>query len=136
MSDAISTRLRSIERQPGVAPGRSSASAAGCFVFAVASADDKSADLRTQTALTFEKVDRLLRAAGTDGQHILSATVYLANIEDKSEFDTYWRDWVGDDPQGWPQRACIGAVLSKGTRVEISLIALRPLDTAYPSPTP
>lgn len=116
---------RKIQRIPGMAPGRSSASAIRSLVFAVASADEKGGDIRDQTGLTFKKVDRLLAAAGSEKSCILSATVYLADLQEKKTFDECWREWVGDHPADWPQRACIGAILSPGTRVEISIIAFR-----------
>lgn len=32
-------------------------------------------------------------------------------------------EWIGDDPQHWPQRACVEAPLNKYTMVEFVVIA-------------
>lgn len=118
-----------IVRAPGVAPGRSSGSACGPFVWIVASAQDKTSSLAAQTAATFAKVDRVLGELGSGRTFIVSATVYLSNLALKAEFDGLWRDWIGDDPQGWPQRACVGAILSPGTLIEITVVAMRESNT-------
>ena len=43
--------------------------------------EDLSAGIEQQTRETLENIERLLRQAGTDKQHILSVTVYLKDIE-------------------------------------------------------
>ncbi|MDQ0471029.1 Rid family hydrolase [Labrys wisconsinensis] len=113
-------------RSPGVAPGRSSGSAFGGLACAVATSDDKSLNLDGQARRCFAKIDRVLNDLGTDKRFLLSVTVYLSNIGDKDVFEAAWRDWVGDDSRFWPQRACIGAALSPGTLVELSVTAGRP----------
>ena len=106
-----------IDRSKGVAAGRSSGSGFGNLVWAVATSDDKSLDLKGQVAAAFAKTDR---------RNLLSVTVFLANLDDKKAFDIEWLSWVGDNPGHWPQRMCIGATLSAGTLVEISVVAARP----------
>jgi enamine deaminase RidA (YjgF/YER057c/UK114 family) len=114
-----------IDRSPGVAPGRSSGSATEALVWAVATSEDKSLDLRGQARRSFAKLDRVLSDLGTDKRYLLSATVFLADLEDKQVFDDAWREWIGLDPAHWPQRACVGVSLSAGTLVEISVVAAR-----------
>lgn len=115
-----------IERSPGVAPGRSSASAYGGLVWTVATSLDKDLDLKGQVAVSFDKIERVLARFGTDKRFLLSVSVYLSDLSNKAEFDIAWREWVGDNPDHWPQRACLGAVLSAGTLVEIAVVAARP----------
>ena len=43
--------------------------------------EDMSAGVEQQTRETLDNVERLLRQAGTDKQHILSVTIYLKDIE-------------------------------------------------------
>ena len=86
----------------------------------------KSLDLKGQVAAAFAKIDRVLGELGTDRRNLLSVTVFLANLDDKKAFDIEWLSWVGDNPGHWPQRMCIGATLSAGTLVEISVVAARP----------
>ncbi|MCA6107918.1 Rid family hydrolase [Bradyrhizobium cenepequi] len=114
-----------IERTPGVAPGRSSGSAFGNLVWAVATSDDKSLDLRGQASASFAKLERVLEHFKTDKRYLLSAHVQLSNLDDKKDFDLEWKNWVGNSPDHWPQRACVGATLSPGTLVEISVVAAK-----------
>jgi enamine deaminase RidA (YjgF/YER057c/UK114 family) len=125
-AESMQKRRWNISRSPGVAAGRSSGSAFGPLAWIVASAEDKTSDLVMQTRATFMKIDRILQEFGTARPHLLSVTVYLADLGQKSAFDALWREWVGGDPSGWPQRACIGATLSPGTLVEIAVTAGRP----------
>ena len=37
--------------------------------------------------------------------------------------DREWRSWLGDNPDHWPQRACIAVGLPPGTLVEIAVVA-------------
>ncbi|MCG8273949.1 Rid family hydrolase [Aquamicrobium sp. NLF2-7] len=115
-----------IERAAGVAPGRSSASCYGGLVWTVATALDKTLDLKGQIAASFEKIERMLAQFGTDKRYLLSVNVFLSDLDSKADFDVAWRQWVGDNPDHWPQRACMGAVLSPGTLVEIAVVAAKP----------
>jgi enamine deaminase RidA (YjgF/YER057c/UK114 family) len=115
-----------IERSKGVADGRSSGSASGSLAWAVATSDDKTLDLDRQIARCFEKIDRVLADLKTDRRYLLSVGVYLADLDDKAAFDKAWLKWVGVDPRYWPQRSCVGATLSRGTLVEITVMAARP----------
>ncbi len=53
-----------------------------------------------------EKIDALLAAAGSDKQHILSAQIWLKNIErDFAAFNEVWVQWM---PEGYsPARAAV-----------------------------
>lgn len=115
-----------IERAPGVAPGRSSASSYGGLVWTVATALDKTLDLKGQIGASFEKIERILAQFGTDKRYLLSVNVFLSDLDGKADFDVAWRNWVGDNPDHWPQRACMGTVLSPGTLVEIAVVAAKP----------
>ncbi|NRP70913.1 hypothetical protein ILFOPFJJ_01795 [Ensifer psoraleae] len=115
-----------VMRAPGVAPGRSSGSAFGNLVWAVATSDDKTLSLKGQIEASFRKIERVLAHFETDKRCLISVNVLLADVEQKKEFDVNWREWVGDDPDHWPQRCCVQAILSAGTLVEISVVAARP----------
>ena len=115
-----------IKRVPGVAEGRSSGSGFGALAFAVATSEDKSPSLAEQARRSFAKLDRVLAELGTDKRHLLSATVYLADLNQKPIFDAEWRRWIDADPQRWPQRACVGAALAGDALVEIVVVAARP----------
>lgn len=56
-------------------------------------------------------VDRLLAEAGSDKRHILSATVYLADIEHYADMNRAWDGWV--EPGSTPPRATVEARLAR-----------------------
>ena len=62
---------------------------------------------------------------GTDKTRILSATVILGDIENKPMADKVWADWMGDNPDHWPERSCHGVDLHAGNAIEIRVVAVR-----------
>ena len=85
-------------------------------------AKSSEADVQEQTRTTLDKIETLLDQAGSDPQHILSATVYLRDIKDFAAMNEVWDAWV---PQGHaPARACVEARLARpDLLVEISIVA-------------
>jgi len=69
-----------------------------------------------------EKVDVLLEQSESDREHLLSATIYIKSMDDFSEMNEVWDNWV---PEGHaPVRACIQANMAREELlVEISVIA-------------
>ena len=110
-----------IQRLPASAPGRSRAVIHDGRVFTVATAHDKSASLRTQTASALAVLDANLAEAGTGKSKLLSATVYITDMARKPEMNEAWMAWV--DQANPPQRACIGAALEGGDLIEIVAVA-------------
>jgi len=97
----------------------------GDLAWVVAVDNEKTPGIEQQTTRVFAKLEQFLAEAGSDKTRILSATIHLANLGDKAAFDKAWNIWVGDDPQNWPQRSCMGAELVAGLLVEIKLVAAR-----------
>ncbi len=88
-------------------------------------ATDLSADVTGQTRQILASIDRLLAAAGTDKKHLLSATVYLADMSTFGEMNAVWDAWVA--PGHTPARATVGAPLATPAyRVEIVVTAALP----------
>ncbi len=87
-------------------------------------ADDRDADVETQTQQVLDKIERLLDEAGSSKSQILSAQVWLASIGHFARMNEVWDAWV---PEGdAPARACIEARLaSPDLLVEIGVIAAR-----------
>ncbi len=80
-----------IERNGGEYPrGRSQSSAYRDLVWTVATASDESLDLIGQTSQTLESIDVNLAELGSDKTKIVSAQVYISNINDKSAMDEVW----------------------------------------------
>jgi enamine deaminase RidA (YjgF/YER057c/UK114 family) len=85
-------------------------------------AADASADIREQTSTMLEKVDTLLAQAGSDREHLLSATLYIRDMKDFAAMNEVWDAWV---PQGHaPARACVEARMARPELlVEVSVVA-------------
>jgi enamine deaminase RidA (YjgF/YER057c/UK114 family) len=113
----------SIERLTGSAIGRNRVVGYENLVFTVATASAPTANLAEQTQLTLAQLDLNLADAGSDKSCILSATVYITDITQKTEMDSVWNPWIG--PDNWPQRACLGVALAEGDLVEITLVAAK-----------
>ncbi len=115
-----------IDRFAGGYPhGRSKASAYKDLVWTVATASDESLDLADQTSQTLTSIDQSLAELGSDKSQIVSAQVFIANINDKPVMDEVWNKWIGDNPADWPQRACLGVDLGGHWLIEITVIAVR-----------
>jgi len=86
-------------------------------------ADDKTLTMKGQTQQVLAKIDAVLEAAGTNKSKILSATVYLADMDGKDEMNEAWIAWM--DRENPPARAAVGVALTPGTLVEIMVCAAR-----------
>lgn len=75
-----------------------------------------------QTRNVLERIDGLLAEAGSSREHILSATIWLADISTFDEMNAVWDAWV---PAGSaPARATVEAKLAAPKYgVEIGIIA-------------
>ena len=84
--------------------------------------------IQTQQILT--EIDRLLSAAGSDKERILSATVYLADMATFAEMNAAWDAWVSKDNP--PARATVEAKLAGPEYlVEIVVVAARNLSLIH-----
>lgn len=75
-----------------------------------------------QTRDCLSRVDALLHKAGSSREHILQATIWLADMKDFADMNSVWDAWV---PKGFaPARACGEAKLAReALKVEIIIIA-------------
>ncbi|GMI31766.1 hypothetical protein TrRE_jg6253 [Triparma retinervis] len=72
---------------------------------------DFKAPLNDQVISTLEKVDVLLHKAGSDKSNLLSAQIWLKDIDrDFSEMNEIYSDWL--DPANKPVRACVQAPMA------------------------
>ncbi len=83
---------------------------------------DATKGITEQTQTMLDKVDALLDQAGSDREHILSATIYLKDMQYFAEMNDVWDNWV---PEGHaPARACVTANMARDALlVEISVVA-------------
>ena len=74
----------------------------------------------------YARVDAALAEAGTDKEHLLSATIFLRDIDNHFQrMNSVWNAWV---PEGHaPARACVEAHMARSALlVEICVIAALP----------
>ncbi|MGK0502718.1 RidA family protein [uncultured Alteromonas sp.] len=83
---------------------------------------DATQGITEQTQTMLDKVDSLLAQAGSDKEHILSATIYIKSMEYFAEMNAVWDNWV---PEGHaPARACVTADMAReALLVEITVVA-------------
>ncbi|KAA0016443.1 RidA family protein [Salinicola corii] len=88
----------------------------------VAGPEAREGDITAQTLSMLSRVEALLDEIGSDREHLLSATIYLADGDDFAAMNAVWDAWV---PEGHaPARTCITAPMpAKSLRVEITLTA-------------
>ena len=85
-------------------------------------AKDSNDAIKEQTQTMLDKVDDLLEQAGSDRQHILSATIYIKDMQDFAQMNEVWDAWVIEGYS--PVRACVEASLARPELlVEISVVA-------------
>ena len=79
--------------------------------------------VKAQTQATLDKVDALLKEAGTSKSHALSATIWLKDINrDFTAMNEVWNAWV--DPENKPVRATVEAAMARDILlVEIQVTA-------------
>ena len=88
--------------------------------------DDFDAGIEQQTRDVLANIERLLDLAGTDKQHLLSATIYLNDIEAHfAGMNAVWDQWL---PKGVaPARATVESKLCEPQiLIELSVVAALP----------
>ncbi|WP_010453187.1 MULTISPECIES: RidA family protein [Vibrio harveyi group] len=114
-----------IERKRGIYQGRNKSSAYKDLVWTVATSSDTTLGIVEQTELTLLTIEDNLRELGSDKTRIVSAQVYIANMKDKPLMDAVWCEWMGDNSDHWPQRACLGVDLEGDVLIEVTVTAVR-----------
>jgi enamine deaminase RidA (YjgF/YER057c/UK114 family) len=83
------------------------------------------ASVADQTASALAEVERLLAAAGSGKDRLLSVTIWLADMADFAEMNTVWDAWVSD--VGAPARATGEARLA-APEYKVEIIAIAAVD--------
>jgi enamine deaminase RidA (YjgF/YER057c/UK114 family) len=112
-----------VERWAGAASGRSRTVAYGGIVWTVATAADATGSFESQAIQSLRALESHLEQAGSARTHLVSLQVLLTDIENRPAFDRLWQEWVGSNPEHWPQRACFQAALAPGLLVELVAVA-------------
>ena len=87
-------------------------------------ADDRTQDVKGQTKQILDKIDKFLAQAGTDKSKLLSANIWLTDINTWSQMNEVWDAWVA--PGNTPARATVEARLAApGLTIEIMVQAAK-----------
>ncbi len=114
-----------IERKRGIYKGRNKSSAYKDLVWTVATSSDTSLDIEGQTRLALETIQQNLVELGSDKTRIVTAQVFITDMNSKSQMDRVWCEWFGNNIEHWPQRACLGVELGGDVLIEITVTAVR-----------
>jgi enamine deaminase RidA (YjgF/YER057c/UK114 family) len=93
------------------------------YVCGVTADPNQLGDVRDQTRQVLDRIDRLLARAGTGKSKLLSAQVWLTDMNLFADHNEAWNAWV--DPKNPPVRACLHspALWRPGMLVEIMATA-------------
>jgi enamine deaminase RidA (YjgF/YER057c/UK114 family) len=80
-------------------------------------AENADQDARGQIGQVLRQIDQTAAGLGVDRRSLLEVIVYLADLGDAPTLNELWDAWVV--PGQAPIRACIGAQLGGGLRLEV-----------------
>ena len=82
-----------------------------------------SEDVEEQTKQSLENIGAILKEAGYNFKDVVSATVYIKDMNDFTKINGVYDKYLGEDK---PARACVEvARLPKDVKVEIGVIAVK-----------
>ena len=85
---------------------------------------DPVGDIKAQIRQVLDRIDQLLKIAGTDKSKLLTAQVWLSDMSLFEAHNAVWNEWV--DPKNPPVRACVRADLWRpNLLVEIMVTAAK-----------
>ena len=93
----------------------------GMLFFTGHVAAGKQPTIEEQTEALLKRLEGLLEEHGSDKNHIISASIYLRNMDDINGMNSVWDKWI--DEGHAPARLCVQAGIAEGYLLEISLIA-------------
>lgn len=76
-----------------------------------------------QTRQTLINLQHVLKAAGTDFEHVITTNCYISDQGQFDAFNTVWEEFFPENP---PTRICIEVVLGPSFDIEIDAIAALP----------
>lgn len=97
---------------------------AGGFLFFSGHVAASGATMEEQAQVLFKRLDELFERFGTDRDHMVMATIYMPDIQQKEAFNRMWDQWISDGCA--PARVCIEAGLGHTPYLmEVSVIAAK-----------
>ncbi|MBB5213972.1 RidA family protein [Parapusillimonas granuli] len=103
------------------------------FLSGQTSSGTTASSIEEQTQEVLRRIDAYLAEAGTHKEGILSATIYLREIDDFGAMNQVWERWVPAEHA--PARCTVRAQLaSPQLRIEISVIAAANITSKHQQP--
>ncbi len=96
----------------------------GGFLWGVATAPDKTLDIRGQTLAALDVIGGYLKDAGLDRTRIVKAEIVVTDHDQKPAFDEAWASWMPDGHG--PVRSFVQSIMHEGDLVEIIVTAALP----------
>lgn len=93
------------------------------FETAGVAADDTRQDVQGQLRQVLATLDTLMAQAGIGKEQLTRVQIWLADYHDFDRVNEIYDAWLDGYPK--PVRACVGADLGEGYRVEVQLFACR-----------
>jgi len=85
--------------------------------------DTLDSDLTVQLKSVFTKIENTLKAVGSSKSKLLSANIYLLDMQEWGKLNESWILWI--DTANKPARTTVEAKMKAKVRVEISVIAAK-----------
>ncbi|AXB76022.1 MULTISPECIES: RidA family protein [unclassified Novosphingobium] len=96
----------------------------GDTIYLAGQVGEEGASVTEQTKTTLAEIEALLEKTGSSKDHLLMATIWLADIADFEEMNAVWDAWIAGHPA--PARATSeGKLAAPGYKVEIIVTAAR-----------
>ncbi|MEK9135614.1 MAG: Rid family detoxifying hydrolase, partial [Bacteroidota bacterium] len=84
----------------------------------------KNDNIETETRQALDNINRILHSEGFDSSHVVSATVYLKNMNDYPKMNLIYGGYFQEG--NYPARATVGVTeLPKGANVEIAVVGYK-----------
>ena len=96
----------------------------GNTVYLAGQVGEPGADIKTQTQSVLAQVEALLSEAGSSKSKILTATIWLADMNDFAAMNAVWDEWVGADQ---PPARATGQVKLASPEYKIEIIVIAAL---------
>ena len=111
-AQATSRQLSSIQRLGTENPNMSQTVIHNGIVYISGQVDPTAGDIKGQTKDVLGKVDALLTEAGTDKSRLLTASIWVKDIEkDFAGMNDVWSEWI--DAENKPVRATVEANMAR-----------------------
>ena len=82
----------------------------------------KNESIEGETRQVLDNINRILGSEGLDSSHVVSATIYLKNMNDYAKMNVIYGGYFQEG--NYPARATVGVTeLPRGANVEISVVA-------------